>query len=418
MPTKSNPEGRRRRVTLSKPTPRRLPVGAATFEDVHARAVDRLQKHHPALARSLTVEATQRISYEIGRMRPRDAVRMSITALRKYVGSPRPEADPGEPFDDGWFGESELREQERSLHRAAVALAMEDLDWSPSELNAHDLLSLARNQSLSTLDGFACDAPDRYVTPGALEKLPTRLRAGDEIAVNTRALGYQSSRIGAVLRLLPGAVTLTDPLRVALRQEEGDPPSGKTELGGRHESLASGRHRNASTAVDVAAPVRRDWSPADLRRPEGRAPARELNIEAIERGVRGHIETEAALVNALRHLGVRPLSPSAADPPFDVAWRHREQLYVAEVKSITQANEEHQLRLGLGQLLRYRFALSPLGGSMVRALLVPEAPLTDEAWFDVCASVGVTLLPKPAIASELGERILQIAETALSYKAA
>jgi hypothetical protein len=43
---------------------------------------------------------------------------------------------------------------------------------------------------------------------------------------------------------------------------------------------------------------------------------------------------------------------------FDLAWQIGRTLFVAQVKSLTLRNEEKQLRLGLGQVLRYADLLS------------------------------------------------------------
>ena len=85
-----------------------------------------------------------------------------------------------------------------------------------------------------------------------------------------------------------------------------------------------------------------------------------------------------------------PLSPSDDGPQFDVAWRDGADLHVAEIKSTTAANEEHQLRLGLGQLLRYRHALSA-DGTTVHATLYVEQQPPDPAWSDLCQSLQITL---------------------------
>jgi hypothetical protein len=77
--------------------------------------------------------------------------------------------------------------------------------------------------------------------------------------------------------------------------------------------------------------------------------------------------------------------------------------YVAEVKSITSANEEHQLRLGLGQVLRYRHMLAA-DGRAVNAVLVPEREPSDPSWIHLCRAVGVTLA-WPAQFEEL-ERVM------------
>jgi hypothetical protein len=65
---------------------------------------------------------------------------------------------------------------------------------------------------------------------------------------------------------------------------------------------------------------------------------------------------------------------------------------VAEVKSITADNEEAQLRLGLGQVLRYRRRLSALGHDRVVAVLVPERQPCDPSWRELCQDLGVVLL--------------------------
>lgn len=110
----------------------------------------------------------------------------------------------------------------------------------------------------------------------------------------------------------------------------------------------------------------------------------------IERGVRGHARTQNALAREVARRGLRPVRPAPSDPSFDLAWEDGETLYVAEVKSITDANEEHQLRLGLGQALWYRHTLSRRGRAVV-ALLVTEREPTVGDWKDLCKSLGVRL---------------------------
>ena len=67
-------------------------------------------------------------------------------------------------------------------------------------------------------------------------------------------------------------------------------------------------------------------------------------------------------------------------------------VFVAEIKSITDDNEEEQLRLGLGQVLRYRHRLRKLGHERVVAVLVPERPPRDPSWSELCQELGVVLL--------------------------
>ncbi|MCC6539657.1 MAG: hypothetical protein IT162_19060 [Bryobacterales bacterium] len=111
----------------------------------------------------------------------------------------------------------------------------------------------------------------------------------------------------------------------------------------------------------------------------------------VERGWKGHRVTQNRLANHLRSLGVEPKQPDG-DVLYDLAWEIDGRSFVAEIKSISDANETGQMRLGLGQVLHYAHQLSQKrGGAKVVPVLVPERePLAPE-WQDVCAGLGVTL---------------------------
>lgn len=111
----------------------------------------------------------------------------------------------------------------------------------------------------------------------------------------------------------------------------------------------------------------------------------------VERGLAGHADTQNALAAMLTAAGLDPRSPRADEPNFDLAWRSSEMVFVAEVKSITPTNEERQLRLGLGQVLRYR-ALLHRRYDDVRAVLAVERAPADRSWIDLCQDLGVLLL--------------------------
>ena len=65
-----------------------------------------------------------------------------------------------------------------------------------------------------------------------------------------------------------------------------------------------------------------------------------------------HRKIQSRFAEELTRMGSTPLSPTGT-PLFDVAWYINDTLYVAEVKSTTAENQETQLRLALGQVLRY-----------------------------------------------------------------
>jgi hypothetical protein len=112
----------------------------------------------------------------------------------------------------------------------------------------------------------------------------------------------------------------------------------------------------------------------------------------VERGLRGHTETQNALASVLSTAGIEPRRGLPPGPNFDLAWQKDGTVFVAEVKSITSENEEHQLRVGLGQVLRYRQRLSALGHDRVVAVLVPERQPGDPSWRELCQELGVVLL--------------------------
>lgn len=111
--------------------------------------------------------------------------------------------------------------------------------------------------------------------------------------------------------------------------------------------------------------------------------------------MRGHARTQNALAGLLRSRGLRPRSAKPGEPQFDIAWVNGPTLFVAEVKSLTKRNEEQQLRLGLGQVLRYRNLLST-PRQQVRAVLAGERRPSDPRWTTLCDEYDVCLVWPPA----------------------
>jgi hypothetical protein len=125
-----------------------------------------------------------------------------------------------------------------------------------------------------------------------------------------------------------------------------------------------------------------------------------VDPSVIDRGRNGHARTQNLVARHVRHAGFQPLVASPDDPQFDVAWVDGGQLYVCEVKSMTASNEEQQLRLGLGQVLRYR-QLIETRGRHVTAVLAGERHPNDRTWDDVCRQHGVILVWPEVLAARL-----------------
>ena len=74
-------------------------------------------------------------------------------------------------------------------------------------------------------------------------------------------------------------------------------------------------------------------------------------------------------------------------------------LYVCEVKSLTSENEERQLRMATGQIIRYRQQLTAAGHEPCFAVICTERqPSTDLSWNELCEKEGIILV-WPEIAS-------------------
>lgn len=114
----------------------------------------------------------------------------------------------------------------------------------------------------------------------------------------------------------------------------------------------------------------------------------ERDLEAVERGSQAHVDIQNALSKYLEERGVQPLSPGAGEPAFDAAWVGQSGAVVAEVKSITAANRRQQFRLGLGQVVSYRYLVAARVRRPVHAVLVLEVEPTDDERA-IAASVGV-----------------------------
>lgn len=168
----------------------------------------------------------------------------------------------------------------------------------------------------------------------------------------------------------------------------GIPDGHHYELANLEQTLATGRGLQPATVHKVGAPYRMAEEMINVSQPEPFA----VDPQAVERGTRGHATTQNALAEFLRARGIEPRSPSPDTPEFDLAWELNKTIYVAEVKSVTLANEEKQLRLGLGQILRYRHLLMEATRKVTVAVLVVEHEPTDATWRDLCRDVGVVLV--------------------------
>jgi hypothetical protein len=128
-------------------------------------------------------------------------------------------------------------------------------------------------------------------------------------------------------------------------------------------------------------------------------PDRLVDLANLDRATRRHMELQDRLAQALRDRDIEPLSPGSWQPQFDVAFEYAGKRFVVEVKSGDPVSPQ-QLRLGVGQLLEYRYLLQGAKPGVVQAVLLIESEPPDP-WGPVAETVGIKLLQ----ANELEESL-------------
>jgi len=129
----------------------------------------------------------------------------------------------------------------------------------------------------------------------------------------------------------------------------------------------------------------------------------ERDPQILERSLASHNSLQNALADSASDRGYEPLSPLALDPEFDLAWRlPNGTLSLVEVKSATASNLEGQLRIGLGQLLRYGETLRARGETVCHILAVELKP-TDQTWLDLFARLEIRLVTPENLADAFPE---------------
>jgi hypothetical protein len=122
------------------------------------------------------------------------------------------------------------------------------------------------------------------------------------------------------------------------------------------------------------------------------------NPDATRRGTAAHAKTQNLIAEAVREGGFDPRSPKAGEPEFDLAWTIDDITFVCEVKSITDSNEEIQMRLALAQVLRYCQRLNATG-LITQAVIAVERELSDDTWSELLVHEHIILV-WPAVAAE------------------
>lgn len=115
----------------------------------------------------------------------------------------------------------------------------------------------------------------------------------------------------------------------------------------------------------------------------------------LERSLEGHTATQRALAAKVRSLGFEPRKRAVGEPDYDIAWTDGRGVVVAEVKSLRGSDVAKQLRLGIGQVLHYRYLLEKRHHQPVKAVLATERD-PGTPWPEICASAGIVLTWPPS----------------------
>jgi hypothetical protein len=127
---------------------------------------------------------------------------------------------------------------------------------------------------------------------------------------------------------------------------------------------------------------------------EGSFAPGEIDPDKLGDGFERHNKTQNLLASYLSERNCTVLSPGPKDPKFDLFWLGQNGSYVCEVKSITDENEESQLRKAIGQVLRYQSQLRASGKECF-PVVVTDREVSDKTWYSVFNENGMILSSSP-----------------------
>lgn len=152
------------------------------------------------------------------------------------------------------------------------------------------------------------------------------------------------------------------------------------------------RHGSSPYALVDADRLGTSYRPAGRNGPATDDPrVHQLDMDALDRATRRHMEIQDAVAEALLAHGLAPRSPAAGEPQYDLAARGDDVTYLIEVKTGAPPTPQ-QARLGCGQVLEYAHRL----GGAVRPVLCFEAP-PPAPWPEISAALGISLLDASAL---------------------
>ncbi|MGW2996370.1 hypothetical protein ACWDA9_33145 [Streptomyces sp. NPDC001193] len=74
-----------------------------------------------------------------------------------------------------------------------------------------------------------------------------------------------------------------------------------------------------------------------------------LDLDHLDRGTRAHEATISELIEHLARRQVEVRGHARNASRFEAGWARDDEVFIAEAKNLTGANEDQQIRLGIGQ---------------------------------------------------------------------
>lgn len=115
-----------------------------------------------------------------------------------------------------------------------------------------------------------------------------------------------------------------------------------------------------------------------------------VDLSHLDAGTAAHEATAQGLRAHLALHGMEARGPARGAPLFDLGWVSNGVTHIAEVKSLTGASEDQQIRLGFGQLLDYCHQLRSVGSELQPVLVLQHRP-ASERWLGLAESEGIVL---------------------------
>lgn len=121
-----------------------------------------------------------------------------------------------------------------------------------------------------------------------------------------------------------------------------------------------------------------------------------LDLSRLDEATAVHEATVGGLIAFLSRQGIEACTYASGAPEFDAGWSREGNIFVAEVKSLTGAREDQQIRLGIGQILDYAHQLrSAFPNIVIHPVLVLERCPSVVRWTALADSLGLLLTWAP-----------------------